>query len=164
MKRLRNVDPTVKLDAYSKYNRSRSYQGTMCREWTRSLTDGYGRMRNGSGKNMVLAHRVAWEAWVGPIPKGKQVLHRCDNRRCVNIQHLFLGDNTTNVKDKVSKGRQARGPTHSTMQRGAAGPGAKLKQRYVDQIRRSTSRQRDVAAVYGISQAQVSRIKNFVCW
>jgi hypothetical protein len=52
-----------------------------------------------------LAHRVAWEKVHGPIPQGMQVLHRCDTPLCVNVEHLFLGTNADNQRDKASKGR-----------------------------------------------------------
>ena len=60
-----------------------------------------------------LAHRASWRFHFGPIPKGMQVLHRCDIPSCVNPLHLFLGTQADNMRDKVSKGRQARGPTHA---------------------------------------------------
>ena len=52
-----------------------------------------------------LAHRLAWTQNVGPIPKGMHVLHECDNRKCVNIEHLFLGTHTDNMQDMATKGR-----------------------------------------------------------
>ena len=45
----------------------------------------------------------------GDIPKNMCVLHSCDNRKCVNPKHLFLGTRKDNAEDKVSKGRQAKG-------------------------------------------------------
>jgi hypothetical protein len=55
------------------------------------------------------AHRVAYKiAHGGRIPKDMCVLHRCDVRNCVNPHHLFLGDRTTNNKDRAAKGRSAK--------------------------------------------------------
>lgn len=51
------------------------------------------------------AHRVAWIAFKGEIPLGKVVCHTCDNRKCCNVQHLFLGSHKENTEDMVEKGR-----------------------------------------------------------
>lgn len=51
------------------------------------------------------ANRFSWSAYNGPIPEGLHVLHSCDNRLCVNPEHLFLGTNQDNVDDKMKKGR-----------------------------------------------------------
>ena len=53
----------------------------------------------------VSSHRYAWELWEGPIPNGMNVLHRCDNRRCCNPAHLFLGTQQENMLDMYAKGR-----------------------------------------------------------
>jgi len=81
-----------------------------CWEWLGALNgDGYGRLfLGGNAKHSVGAHRVSWQFHKGPIPKGLHVLHRCDNRKCVNPSHLWLGTNSENVADRVSKGRSAR--------------------------------------------------------
>lgn len=64
---------------------------------------------------MTLAHRVAWELVHGPIADDLCVLHRCDNRLCVNVEHLFLGTRGDNIRDASVKGRarnQNSGKTH----------------------------------------------------
>lgn len=67
--------------------------------------------RGGYGKigTTGLAHRRAYQYTYGKIPYGKQVCHKCDNRKCVNPDHLFLGSIGDNMKDKTFKDRQAKG-------------------------------------------------------
>lgn len=79
-----------------------------CWPWMAGKTKaGYG-VINEKGK-LLFVHRLAWEGANGPLPKGKHVLHSCDNPACCNPSHLFLGSQRSNMADKVAKGRQAKG-------------------------------------------------------
>ena len=76
---------------------------TGCWNWMASGScEGYGGFRR---DGHTLAHRWAYATFNGPIPTGAFVLHRCDNRSCVNPAHLFLGDADANNKDMIAKGR-----------------------------------------------------------
>lgn len=66
-----------------------------------------------NGKN-VNAHRAAYLLFVGIIPKGKWVLHKCDNKKCVNPKHLYLGDRAQNTLDATNRNRMATGIKHGS--------------------------------------------------
>lgn len=75
-----------------------------CWEWNSSSQENeYGSLSVGGRK--VKAHRFSWELHFGPITGGLYVLHRCDNKRCVKPDHLFLGTNQDNILDASAKGR-----------------------------------------------------------
>ena len=80
-----------------------------CWEWQSSIRgNGYGAFfthLKPEGRKCHGAHRYSWELANGAIPEGLWVLHKCDNRICVNPDHLFLGDRTDNMRDCAAKGR-----------------------------------------------------------
>lgn len=81
-----------------------------CWEWKRSCADGYGRFW--VNLRMEGAHRVSWTIARGVIPELFEelpacVCHKCDNRKCCNPNHLFLGNSKVNQKDSAVKGRHA---------------------------------------------------------
>lgn len=78
--------------------------GTRCWVWLRGCNRfGYGAFTvAGKGQR---AHRVSWEMAHGPIPDGLWLLHKCDNPKCVNPDHAFLGTALENARDREAKGR-----------------------------------------------------------
>lgn len=92
--------------------------------------------------------RLMMEQRLGELDAAVHVLHRCDNPRCINPDHLFLGDNTANVADKVSKERQAK----------------KMTRQDVLEIRADPRLHREIAADYGVSRSLVGFIKLRKSW
>lgn len=83
-----------------------------CWEWTGGrASSGYGVISRGSGgEQPYTTHVLSWTIHFGPVTNGLHVCHKCDNRKCVNPSHLFLGTHQDNMDDMVQKGRNRRGP------------------------------------------------------
>lgn len=80
-----------------------------CWEWTGGFHGvGYGSVSGKLHKSRY-AHRAMYEGVVSEIPSGMYVLHSCDNRKCINPAHLFLGTHLDNIKDMHAKNRQRGG-------------------------------------------------------
>ena len=134
-----------------------------CWEWTAcKIKDGYGHIRGGGdSQKLLLAHRISWEIHNGPIPKGMQVHHHCDNPGCVNPAHLWTGSQADNIRDRDEKGRQihprgeAHGRTHQSEQ-------TVREIRTLAREERLT--QQEIGARYGIASSTVNSIKTGENW
>lgn len=122
-----------------------------CWEWTAGVDiSGYGKITR--RKKKFFAHRLLYAATQGiPIPEGMLVCHKCDNRRCCNPAHLFLGTPLDNMLDMMGKGRHVSGK-------------AILTPDQVRAIRIDPRHQHVIAREYGISQAAVSDVKCRNTW
>lgn len=153
------------LDAASVDMRARFWRNVSkipggCWVWIACKTSGYG-MFSLNGKN-VLAHRIAYEELVGPIPDGLFVCHHCDNPSCVNPDHLFTGTVQDNVFDMMKKGRgiKAKGEQHGMV---------KLSEDDVVEIRRRVAageyeNQTKLGKEFGVSNQLISRIASRGIW
>ncbi len=95
---------------------SKVRKGKGCWLWLAARNgDGYGAFWFAG--RIQRAHRVAWQIAYGEIPKKLQVLHTCDNPRCVRLSHLYLGTQQDNMDDMVFRGRvlDRRGKTANAL-------------------------------------------------
>lgn len=109
---------------------------------------------NGYGNQ---AHRKSWIKHFGSIPKGLFVLHKCDNRWCINPDHLWLGTQSDNVRDCYAKGRQ----NHV---RGQWAGNYKLTINQVKFIRNSKWSNVDLAFIFKVTPANICRIRKKQTW
>ena len=139
-------DPVVRILARAVENTE-----TGCWEY-----GGY-RNRQGYGTNGGrTAHSVVSERWYGPPPfPGAAALHSCDNPSCVNPEHLRWGSQLENMRDMVSRDRQARGTTNGR---------SKLTEAQVLDIYSDSRTQSVIAAEYGMPRSTVGAIKCGKSW
>lgn len=150
--------------------------GCHCRDAIKGVYDtrkdhDYGRMTD--GEKLQYMHRLAHEVWIGPIPAGLDVMHRCDRPRCIEPRHIRAGTSKENSEDMVRKGRHLLGVARSAAKRkgqpnwhgrGAKHPRAKLNETQVRAIAADPRQGQVIADQYGISLTLVYRIKNGLGW
>jgi len=148
-------------EAAREYIRSRVSVGEGgCWIWQRGKRKGYGQFGLPLTKATTRAHVAAYEAFVGPVPDGMLVRHRCDVRACCNPAHLETGTHVDNMRDRYERGRCAR-------LCGERNPGAKLSKHQIDvihELRAEGLLLREIAAVVGCSLQNVSYILNGKTW
>lgn len=130
-----------------------------CWEWTGAIkSNGYGVIGKGGRKDGVdHAHRVAYRIYNGQIPVGFDVCHTCDNRKCVNPRHLYVGTRKDNMQDCVRRGRTNK-PAGEKCQN------AKLTVSYVIAIRSSSETNKSLAKKYGVSVSAVRYARKSITW
>ena len=127
-----------------------------CIEWVGMIKDnGYGVVYGAFGqKSHMYAHRVSFRLSVGREAVGV-VRHKCDNKTCVNPEHLIEGTISDNVRDMVERGQIAKGERSGS---------AKLTGKDVTEIRSSKEKNTDLAFRYGVSDSTISRLRTGKTW
>lgn len=120
-----------------------------------TANSGYGLAFSNLKNRTVLAHRLSYEAYKSEIPKGMIVAHACDNKLCVNPNHLWLATHAENSADMVKKGRSAKGEKCGK---------SKLTDEQIAFIRESNLSHRKLGDMFGVSHANIGYIKRFSTW
>lgn len=106
------------------------------------------------------AHRLAYKLFVGRIPKGLSVLHKCDNPGCVNPFHLFIGSQVDNIKDCENKNRDLK-------RHGSEHPYAILTENQIPEIFKLKQQgmvQNDIARKFNVAPMTISDILRRKTW
>lgn len=129
---------------------------TGCFEVTSHLPNSRGYVYFWHGRGVrERAHRFIYEQCFGPAPDGLIVRHSCDNRRCINPEHLLVGTIADNQRDMVERGRQRKNETHQC---------AKLTNADVLAIRRSGERRQILARRYKVTESNIGHIRARRSW
>ena len=135
-------------------------QNNLCWNWIGYYNkNGYGKIK--INRKMISTHRFCWKIHFGEISKDLCVLHTCDNPRCVNPNHLFLGTQQDNIKDMILKNRQYHPKGENNCK-------AKLTSYQVKQIRLFCNQkkltQTQIGKMFNVNNPTISKIKNNKTW
>lgn len=143
-----------------------------CWEWTGcSRGNGYGCMKVGS--KLIDTHRLSFLVFKGAIPDGLLVCHTCDNKKCINPDHLFTGTHQDNYDDSIKKGRASAHSLENRLKIREHGRRVALayilgnNSTLISNIRADLMLDisgADIGRKYGVSKFVVSRIKNNKAW
>ena len=136
---------------FAKISKTKTEAG--CLEWRAGYIDGYGSFWL-TGRNFR-ANRVAYFLANNKDPGELKVCHHCDNRKCCNPEHLYMGTHEENMRDMVGRGRSSVGIINN---------GAKLTDDQVIAIRSDTRFLREIAADYGVTGSMISYIRRRKNW
>lgn len=127
---------------------------------------GYGAFNCGKIDQQV--HRASYKLFVGKIPEGKWVLHKCDVKVCCNPDHLYIGDVKQNVKDAIERGQFPRGPNLKKGHKGEKNTKAKLTESDVIKIREiyipNVYGAHKIAKLYNVSKFAILQIVRRRTW
>ena len=137
---------------------------TDCWEWTGKVNSRFPYGQIGTSKGIESTHRVSYRLTHGSIPAGMLVCHKCDNPRCVNPNHLWLGSYKDNASDMIRKGRGHGGPNAPRWADViASSPRPRRRKKLLDAdiiaIHLDPRGARKVGKAYGVSPQHVTRIQ-----
>jgi hypothetical protein len=130
-----------------------------CIHWNgyKSITSGHGviSIRLNGKSYMYKAHRLAYQFYINEIPKGKLVLHNCNNVKCVNPYHLRIGTQKENVLDRIKDGTDNKGERHGM---------SKLTIKQVKKIKKMKINDLEIAKIFNVSRKAIYDIKHQRTW
>lgn len=154
-KKITKVKESIKLIPYQlptdtdRFNTHHEKTAT-CWNWLGTL-DRYGYGKFQIGRKTIKAHRYSYELYHGPFDSKLHVLHRCDNPRCVNPDHLFLGTNRDNVADRTAKKREGDTSRRLTAQ----------EKECIQMALQEGQSMKQLADTYHVHISTIKRLKNF---
>lgn len=137
-----------------------------CWDWKGSISNnGYPVMSCRRTIGADRGHKASWIIHNGPIPEGMHVCHSCDNRKCTNPEHLWIGTHKQNNDDKIAKGRAKY--VQPPVMKGEANPSAKLTEAMVKEIKcllELGHSSYGIAKKFSVSKTTILRIKRNTHW
>lgn len=151
-----------------------------CWEWQGNLgKNGYGKIRN--NLEHWSTHRLSYFIFKGEIPDDILVCHTCDNKKCINPDHLYLGTHKDNAQDALKKGllKSTSGSkwSESTREKMKSRPGPdkkgdkhhlrKLTSKNIYEIRTMLDegiKQAEIAKIYDVNPSCISNVKRKKSW